>query len=67
MRLALLLAVAVILIRDPTGKWANDPCAEVTAATKSGIDYEDRADCRSPRGEGSLSACCRRGDGNHAD
>ena len=25
MRLALLLAVAVILIRDPTGKWANDP------------------------------------------
>ena len=25
MRLALLLAAAVILIRDPTGKWANDP------------------------------------------
>jgi hypothetical protein len=24
-RLALLLAAAVILIRDPTGKWANDP------------------------------------------
>src|SRR6516162_10240915 len=25
MRVALLLAAAVILIRDPTGKWANDP------------------------------------------
>jgi len=25
MRLARLLAAAVILIRDPTGKWANDP------------------------------------------
>jgi hypothetical protein len=25
MRLALLLAAAVILIRDPTGKWAGDP------------------------------------------
>jgi hypothetical protein len=25
MRLALLLATAVILIRDPTGKWAGDP------------------------------------------
>ena len=25
MKLALLLAAAVILIRDPTGKWANDP------------------------------------------
>ena len=25
MRLALLLAVAVMLVRDPTGKWANDP------------------------------------------
>ena len=25
MRLALLLAAAVILIRDPTGKWANGP------------------------------------------
>src|SRR5260370_26250521 len=25
MRLALLLAAAVILVRDPTGKWAGDP------------------------------------------
>jgi hypothetical protein len=25
MRLALLLAAAVIQVRDPTGKWANDP------------------------------------------
>ena len=25
MRVALLLAAAVILIRDPTGKWANEP------------------------------------------
>jgi hypothetical protein len=25
MRLALLLATAAILIRDPTGKWAGDP------------------------------------------
>jgi hypothetical protein len=25
MKVALLLAAAVILIRDPTGKWANDP------------------------------------------
>jgi hypothetical protein len=25
MKLSLLLAVAVILIRDPTGKWADDP------------------------------------------
>jgi hypothetical protein len=25
MRFALLLAVAVILVRDPTGKWAGDP------------------------------------------
>ena len=25
MKLTLLLAAAVILIRDPTGKWANDP------------------------------------------
>jgi hypothetical protein len=25
MKLALLLAAAVILIRDPTGKWVNDP------------------------------------------
>ena len=25
MRVVLLLAAAVILIRDPTGKWANDP------------------------------------------
>ena len=25
MRLALLLVAAVILIRDPTGKWAGDP------------------------------------------
>jgi len=25
MRLTLLLAAAVILIHDPTGKWANDP------------------------------------------
>ena len=25
MKLALLLAAAVILVRDPTGKWANDP------------------------------------------
>ena len=25
MRLTLLLVAAVILIRDPTGKWANDP------------------------------------------
>src|SRR6516162_9984512 len=25
MRLALILAAAVILIRDPTGKWAGDP------------------------------------------
>ena len=25
MRLALLLAAALILIRDPTGKWAGDP------------------------------------------
>jgi hypothetical protein len=27
MRFALLLAVAVILVRDPTGKWAGDPCS----------------------------------------
>src|SRR5215470_6128871 len=25
MKLALLFAAAVILVRDPTGKWANDP------------------------------------------
>src|SRR5215813_8296502 len=25
MRFTLLLAAAVILVRDPTGKWANDP------------------------------------------
>ena len=25
MRVVLLLAAAVVLIRDPTGKWANDP------------------------------------------
>jgi hypothetical protein len=25
MRFALLLAAAVILVRDPTGKWAGDP------------------------------------------
>jgi hypothetical protein len=25
MRLALLFAAAVILVRDPTGKWAGDP------------------------------------------
>jgi hypothetical protein len=49
-RVALLLAAAVILVRDPTGKWANDPlrpwfealknkdgmvcCAEVIRSTR---------------------------------
>jgi hypothetical protein len=40
---------------------------EVTRATKSGIDYEDRAVCRSPRSEASPSAFCSGGDGHYAD
>jgi hypothetical protein len=34
---------------------------------QSNIDYEDWAVCGLPRGEGSFSACDRRGECNHAD
>jgi hypothetical protein len=37
MRLALLLAAAVILIRDPTGKWANDPLRPWFEALKNKV------------------------------
>jgi len=49
------------------GKIPSHQCAEVAGATKSGIDYEDRAACRSPRSEGRLSACRRGRDVNYAD
>src|SRR5262249_3555921 len=43
-------------------------CAEVTAATKSGIDhYEDQAVCGSPRSEASPSAFCSWRDSHYAD
>jgi hypothetical protein len=36
-RIALLLAAAVILIRDPTGKWANDPLRPWFEALKNKV------------------------------
>ena len=44
------------------GKIPPNQCAEV-----SSIDHEDRAACRSPRGERSFSACRRGRDVNYAD
>jgi len=51
MRLALLLAAAAILVRDPTGKWANDPLAPWfrSLENKNGL------------------YCCARADGNPLD
>src|SRR5215472_4246168 len=43
------------------------PMPGATAATKSGIDYEDRAICWSPRSEGSPSGFCCGRDGDYAD
>src|SRR6516165_5199270 len=37
MRLVLLLAAAVILIRDPTGKWASDPLRPWFEALKDSL------------------------------
>ena len=46
MRLPLLLAAAVILIRDPTGKWAGDPLEHwfQSLQTKNGLYCCARAD-----------------------
>ena len=51
MRLALLLAAAVILIRDPTGKWAGDPLRPWFAALKNK----------------SGQVCCAEADGHPLD
>jgi len=50
-RLALLLAAAVILIRDPTGKWAGDPLRDWF---------------KSLQGEDGLY-CCAQADGHPLD
>jgi hypothetical protein len=51
MRLALLLAAAVILIRDPTGKWAGDPLQPWFEALKNRVGLY----------------CCAGADGNPLD
>jgi hypothetical protein len=52
-RLALLLAAAVLLVRDPTGKWANDPLQPwfESLRNKNGLSCCARADGR-PLDEG---------------
>ena len=51
MRVALLLAAAVILVRDPTGKWANDPLRPWFEALKNKDGL----------------VCCARADGHPLD
>jgi hypothetical protein len=50
-RLALLLAAAVILVRDPTGKWANDPLQPWFESLRNQIGL----------------SCCARADGHPLD